>query len=66
MKAIYQKPNTDLFNITVAQMIAASPALPEKVEEGFNTDSAPETSATSGNLSRKDLWEDENEDEENY
>jgi len=64
MKAIYQKPNTELFNITVAQMIAAS--LPEKVEEGFNTEEAPETTKTSGNLSRKDLWEDDFEDEENY
>ena len=64
MKAIYQKPNTELFNVTVAQMIAAS--LPEKVEDGFNQNDAPTTEATSGNLSRKDLWEDEYEDEENY
>ncbi len=62
MKARYQKPNIEMFSFTVTEMIAAS--LPEKVEEGFNPNDAPETIATSGNLSRRDnVWEDEEEEE---
>lgn len=62
MKKIYQKPETNLIVITPVQMIAGS-----NPEDGFKKDTANETDATEGNLSRRrrDIWEDE-EDEDNY
>ena len=60
MKAIYQKPSTECIYVKVSQVIAAS--LPKNVEEGFNPDTAPETTETSGNLSRRSVWEDEEEE----
>lgn len=54
MKKIYQMPEVDILDIMTEEMIATSPA----VEDGFKTNEAPSSNATSGNLSRqKDLWE---------
>jgi len=65
MKKTYKNPKTDIVTISVAKMIAASASLPEKVEDGQNLEEAPETDATSGNLSRRhDIWADEEEEEE--
>lgn len=49
--------------IETTRMIAAS-----GVEDGFNIDDAPETDDTSGNLTRRrrDIWQDEDEEEEEY
>ena len=61
----YLKPTTDVLYISVEQMIAAS----DPVKPNGNTDltSAPETPATSGNLSRrKDIWADDEEEEEEF
>ena len=60
MKAIYQKPSTEFMSTTMSQLMAAS--LPEKVEDGFNPNDTPTTDATSGNLSRRKVWDDEDEE----
>lgn len=58
----YLKPNTDVLYISVEQMIAGSPVNPEGNKD---LSSAPETTETSGNLSRrKDIWADDEEEEE--
>lgn len=64
MKRIYQTPETELVTISVEQMIAIS----GPVEDGFKTtDPVPTTDETSGNLSRRrDIWADEEEEEEQY
>lgn len=49
----YQKPEVEILDVMTEDMIALSP-----VEKGFNRNKAPETSETSGNLSRQnDMWE---------
>lgn len=49
----YQKPEAEILDVMTEDMIALSP-----VEKGFNRSTAPETSETSGNLSRQnDMWE---------
>ena len=59
MKAKYQSPKTDMISISLQHMIAMS---------DVDLDDAPETGATSGNLSRRrrrhsrDEWEDEEEE----
>ena len=64
MKAKYQSPKTDMISISLQHMIALS-----NLEEGENLGSAPETGATSGNLSRRrrrhsrDEWDDEEEED---
>ena len=64
MKTTYLKPETDVLYISVEQMIAASKPI---TEGGGNLNDAPETTETSGNLSRrKDIWADEEEEEEQY
>ena len=60
----YLKPNTDVLYISVEQMIAASKPI---TEGGGKLDEAPETTQTNGNLSRrKDIWEDDEEEEEQF
>lgn len=58
MKAIYQKPETEMIVVAAQQLMAGSLGNPE---DGFNIDGAPETtSETSGNLSRRhSIWDDE-------
>ena len=64
MKTTYLKPNTDMLYLSVEQMIAASKPI---TENGGKLDEAPETTQISGNLSRrKDIWEDEEDEEEQY
>jgi hypothetical protein len=48
----YQKPEVDILDVMTEEMIAASGLL----EDGFDTSSAPETSETSGNLTRELLF----------
>ena len=57
MKAKYQTPSIETIGSDLCDLIMAS-----GVEEGFNTDSAPTTEEISGNLSRRDIWNDEEED----
>lgn len=57
MKATYQKPLIEETDAELTPLMAQS--LPESVEEGFNPGSTPETSETSGNLSRRSIWGDE-------
>lgn len=63
MKAIYQKPETELIAISAVRMLAGS-----NVEEGFNKDEVPTTEETEGNLARRhnNVWEDEEEEEKAY
>ena len=61
----YLKPTTDVLYISVEQMIAAS----DPIKPNGNTDltSAPTTDQTGGNLSRrKDIWADDEEEEEEF
>jgi len=64
MKALYQSPKTDVISISLQHMIALS-----NLEEGEDLGNAPDTGATSGNLSRRrrrhsrDEWEDEEEED---
>lgn len=60
MKAKYQSPKTDMISISLQHMIAMS---------DVDLVDAPETGATSGNLSRRrrrhsrDEWDDEEEED---
>lgn len=68
MKTTYLKPTIDVLYISVEQMIAASgdPLLPGN-GNNQNMDTAPTTDETSGNLARrKDIWADDEEDEEQF
>ena len=56
MKKKYQNPEAEFVGMDLEEMIAFS------VTEGVNLDDAPETDDTSGNLSRRSVW-DEDEDE---
>ena len=67
MKKIYQNPNTDIITISIAQMIAASNGAllgDDPTSEPIDLSAAGETNATSGNLSRRSVWDDEDEEEE--
>ena len=58
MKAIYQKPETDMILVATQSPIAASPYGP--VENGFDMQNLSETSENSNNLSRgRSVWDDE-------
>ncbi|MBQ7510032.1 MAG: hypothetical protein IJT53_03910 [Prevotella sp.] len=61
MKKIYQSPETLLMTIATQQMIAASELIKDNQQDLSN---APETTETSGNLSRRSVWDDEEEEEE--
>lgn len=61
MKKIYQSPETLLMTIATQQMIAASELIKDNQQ---NLNEAPETTETSGNLSRRSVWDDEEEEEE--
>lgn len=63
MKKIYQNPDTEIIRVATATPLATSQ--PKAVEEGFNPNDVPETTETSGNLSRRhNVWDDEIEEEE--
>ena len=67
MKATYQNPRTDIITISVAQMIAASNGgLLGDNENPNDLDltNAGTTDQTSGNLSRRSVWDDEEEEED--
>ena len=57
MKKKYQNPEAEFVGMDLEEMIAFS------VTEVVDLDDAPETEATSGNLSRRSVWD---EDEEEY
>ena len=52
MKKKYQNPEAEFVGMDLEEMIAFS------VTEGVNLDDAPETEATGGNLSRRSVWDD--------
>ena len=60
MKKTYQNPETDYMAMSVEQLLeAASP-----VENGFDLDKPiGETTETSGNLSRRSIWDDDADEE---
>lgn len=65
MKTTYLKPETEMLYYAAEQLMSASKT-PMK-EGGGKLEDVPETEATSGNLSRrKDIWADEEEEEEQY
>ena len=59
MKTAYLKPETDMIIVTAQQLMAGSMG---PVEDGFNMGDGPETSEGSGNLSRRSIWDDVEED----
>ena len=60
MKKIYLNPTTDIVTIEVAKIIAASNPKPEGFAEDLD-----QTGGDGGNaLSRRSVWDDEEEDEE--
>jgi len=63
MKKIYQSPETLLMTIATQQMIAASELIKDNQQDLSN---APETTETSGNLSRRNVWDDEADEEEDF
>ena len=66
MKTIYLKPTTDEIYVNVEQLLSNAS---DPVKPGGNTDlgNAPTTDDTSGNLSRrKDIWTDDEEEEEEF
>ena len=67
MKKIYQNPKTDIITISVMQMIAASNGLlgdnPEDASFDLSGD-VNTTTETSGNLSRRTVWDDVDDEEE--
>ena len=70
MKKIYQNPKTDIVTISVAQMIATSNSgllgTGDKPND-LDLNNAGETNEISGNLSRRSVWDDEDDDfEEGY
>ena len=63
----YLKPNTDVLYISVEQMIAASGPVGPGSTDNHDLNTAPTTDETSGNLSRrKDIWADDEEEEEEF
>lgn len=65
MKTTYLKPETEMLYYAAEQLMSASKT--PITEGGGKLDEAPETEATSGNLSRRmDIWADEEEEEEQY
>lgn len=58
MKATYQQPTTEFLGMISTEMIATS--IPQNLaEDGQNLNNAPTTDETSGNLSRYNVWNDE-------
>ena len=63
MKKTYQSPETLLMAIATQQMIAAYELIKDNQQDLSN---APETTETSGNLSRRNVWDDEADEEEDF
>ena len=69
MKKTYQHPTTDVVLVSLSQMIAASKegGLLKEDNNGdpndLNLDDIADTEATSGNLSRRSVWDDEEEEQ---
>ena len=67
MKTIYQKPELNVILIATEQLIMGSTggvlgSNPEP--NNLNMDEIANTDATSGNLGRRNVWDDEEEEEE--
>lgn len=64
MKKTYQTPSTIVAEIELQQMVAASELIKNNAQDLSN---APETTETSGNLSRRrTVWDDDEEEEEGF
>ena len=68
MKKTYQHPTTDVVLVSLSQMIAASQEGGLlKEEDGklndLDLNDIADTEATSGNLSRRSVWDDEEEEQ---
>ena len=65
MKKIYENPTTDILTYSESLMTAASNGLLGDGENpnSINLGNAGTTDATSGNLSRRSVWDDEVDDE---
>lgn len=58
----YIKPATEVIKVSVQTILAFS-----NVENGQDLNDAPETTETSGNMSRRhDVWGDEEEEEKDF
>ena len=67
MKTIYQKPELNVILIATEQLIMGSTGgvLGNNSEPNdLNLDEIANTGATSGNLGRRNVWDDEEEEEE--
>ena len=62
MKAIYQTPKIDIAAFSVSEMIASSLKVNNDNTITQELSTADETDATSGNLSRRGLWDDGEEE----
>ena len=63
MKKIYQNPETDIITISMMQLMTTSNNYGQP-EMGQDLSEAEETTATGGNLSRRNnIWDDEEEEE---
>ena len=58
MKKTYQIPEIEC-QFAEGDDLMQTASLPMNLVEGQNLENAPETSETSGNLSRKSIWDDE-------
>ena len=65
MKKIYQNPKTDVVTVTLSHIIAASQTggLLGDGPDDLDLNDIAETEATSGNLSRRTVWDDEEEED---
>ena len=63
MKKTYQNPQADYITMSLEELTAASP-----VENGFDLsdENFPTTEATEGNLSRRSIWDDGFEEDEEF
>ena len=64
MKKTYQSPKADYMTISLEQMIADSGY--GDPENGVSLNEVVTTNATSGNLSRRNIWDDEDVAEEDF
>lgn len=65
MKATYQKPATGVFTIATTELMAGS-LLQQQTDGTIKQEldgSTPTTTETSGNLSRRSVWDEEEEED---
>lgn len=63
MKKTYQNPETDILTMALSDLMTASLGNGEN-PNNIDLSQAGTTDATSGNLSRRSIWEDAGEDED--